>query len=648
MGNPAANLAVEINLKDVKAAAKRFAPVVSFHQFEQFFPCSIEWLLQRSVLKDNNNATFSISGPTQDDLASHRQDNYYLDIGSDAYAGQPLAQGAVEAPMYVTAQEWDDCIEITYCMLYGFQGGETCRGWMITGSFNCIVNDFGKHQGDLEWVSVLVSKDYSQVLAVGFEAHGDVTFYVPGQYLTEGEHPLVRVALNGHPCRNGYGKNDNDWIYTYEIPFVFGTVDIITKAGATWRPHLLSDGGLVLMGLDDSGKPIGDQVWAQFQGRLGKVLHNSFQGATDVDGHSDLNGDQLQCVNEVVTIGKISRLLPADEPGPDGPGKRDFVQGQRRAGRRWWTYDNGNTGYDQSAPPSIVAYGGLFHVFFRDGADGANGILHITSLDGINWSHAQWNGADRFYTGFDTSAGPCPIVAGNQLHIFFRDRVGLDRSGIFHIASTDGYNFSNKGNIGLDCDGAPAAATLNGTLCVVASDHGGEPIMRAVCGPSSNPWDVGNTGYDQSAPPSIVAYGGLFHVFFRDGAKDANGILHITSLEGINWSHAQWNGADRFYIGFDTSAGPCPIVAGNQLHIFFRDRDGNGIFHIASADGYNFSPVNGSRTGWYNGLDCDGAPAAAMLNGTLCVVASDHGGEAIMRSVADVSVHLPVHQIAAD
>jgi len=647
MGNPSASLAIEIkNFKDVKAAAKRFAPIVSFHQFERFFPCSIDWLLQRSVLKDHNNATFSIQSPTQADLASHSLDNYYLDINDDAYAGwAPNFQGGpVQAPMYVTAQEWDDCIEITYCMLYAFQGGETCRGWLPEASFNCIVYDFGKHQGDLEWVSVLVTKDYSQVIAVGFAAHGDVTFYPPGQYLTEGEHPLVRVALNGHPCRNGYGKNDNDWISTYEIPFVFGTVDIITKAGSTWCPHEL-DAGIVLMGLDDSGKPIEDnqQVWAQFQGRLGRLLHNSFYRASNVDGYTELNAVQLQCVVNVVTLGTIFRLLPADEPGPDGPGARDFVRGLRRVGRRWWTFDSGNTGYDESATPSIVAYGGLFHVFFRDGS--GNAIMHITSPDGTHWSDAN-----RLYIGFDTSAGPCPIVVGNQLHIFFRDR---DGNAIFHIASTDGYNFSWVNGIGLDCDGAPAAAMLNGTLCVVARDHGGKAIMRTVCGPSSNQWHKDNTGYDHWDTPSIVAYGGLFHVFFRDGAKDrkgnaANGILHITSPDGTHWSKAESQG-DRFYIGFDTSAGPCPIVVGNQLHIFFRDRDGNGIFHIASTDGYNFWPVDGSRTGRYIGLDCYGAPAAAMLNGTLCVVANDHdGGNAIMRSVADVSAHLPIHQIAAE
>jgi len=61
----------------------------------------------------------AIQRPTQDDLALHCEDHYYLDIGSDAYAGQPLAQGAVQAPMYATAQEWDNCMEITSSMSKG-------------------------------------------------------------------------------------------------------------------------------------------------------------------------------------------------------------------------------------------------------------------------------------------------------------------------------------------------------------------------------------------------------------------------------------------------------------------------------------------------------------------------------------------------
>jgi catechol 2,3-dioxygenase-like lactoylglutathione lyase family enzyme len=599
--------------------AARFAPIVNFHQFEQFFPCSIDWLLQHSTLKDSSNASFSIKNPTQADLLNRFQDNYHLDIDPEAYAGQPLDNGTVVAPMYVSAQEWDNCIEISYIMLYAFQGGQTSRGLPSGNHFNCIVNDYGKHQGDLEWVSVLVSKDFSRVIGVGFEAHGDVSYYPPGQYPSEGEHLLVRVALNGHGCRNGQGKNDNDWLYTYELADIMGTVDIITKSGVAWRPHEQQN-GLIIIGLDDQDNPLNDQVWAKFKGRLGKHLDNSLTGATDVDGRTGLNDFQWGWVKSVDWIGQILTKIPRDAysgDAPEGPGARDFVRGLRRQGVKkvWLSFDNGYTSFNASAPPSIVAYNNLFHVFFRDGS--GNGILHVTSSDGINWS-----GENNFYTGFNASNGPCPITVGNQLHIFFRDGSG---NGILHIASPDGFNFQPVPNwyIGLNCDGQPAAAILNGTLCLVAIDAGGNGIMRAVTDFSSG-WNVGYTRFNTSAPPSIVVYDNLFHVFFRDAS--GNGLMHIISPNGIDWSEA-----DPFHPDFTTSAGVCPISFGNQLHIFFRDGTGNGILHIASPDGFNFQGVPGS---WYIGLNCDGQPAATILNDTLCLVATDAGGNGIMRSVS--------------
>jgi hypothetical protein len=134
----------------------------------------------------------------------------------------------------------------------------------------------------------------------------------------------------------------------------------------------------------------------------------------------------------------------------------------------------------------------------------------------------------------------------------------------------------------------------------------------------------GYTGYTASAAPSIVAYRGLFHVFFRDGA--GNGLMHITSPDGITWSTA-----NPFHPDFTTSDGPCAVVIGTDLHVFFRDGTGNGILHIVSSDGSNFhAPDN-----WYIGLNCDGQPSAAVnAAGAMCLVAIDHGGSGIMRSVA--------------
>ncbi len=599
--------------------AKKFAPVVTFHQFEKFYPCSIDWLLARSTLRDRNDSSFSIARPAQKDLEAHFQSNYYLQIdNSDATRfGQPLQRSQVTAPMYVAAREWDDCVEITYMMLYAFQGGQTARGLRLGAHFNCIVNNFGWHQGDLEWISVLVSKNLQNILKVGYAAHGDYSWYGPGQYEVVSGRPRVRVALNGHPCRNGLGKNDNDWIFTYELPNILGTVDIITAPGNTWRPFEL-DNGLVLIGLDAAGTPIGDQRWVKFSGRLGDSWKNSLTGATDVDGHSGLSPTQWADVSTDTHLADLFGKLSSEAvegDGPWGPGSRDFTQGQKADGLRLWNFNNGFTTFTTDVPPSIAAYGGQFHCLFRD--RGGNGLMHIVSSNGISWT-----GSSVFHPDFTTSAGPCPVIWQGGLHVFFRDGTG---NGILHIVSSNGVNFQATPNwyIGLNCDGQPSAAVLNNKLCLVAVDHGGNGIMRSVSADGKT-FQNGYTGFNTNpgTPPAIVAYKGQFHAFFQD--HNGNGLMHIVSSDGLNWKPA-----GIFHPDYTTSAGPCAVVFANQLHVFFRDGTGNGILHVASTDGTSFGPT----IDWYIGLNCDGQPSAAVLNNTLCLLAQDAGGHGIMRAV---------------
>jgi hypothetical protein len=133
--------------------------------------------------------------------------------------------------------------------------------------------------------------------------------------------------------------------------------------------------------------------------------------------------------------------------------------------------------------------------------------------------------------------------------------------------------------------------------------------MGIVFGPASDP------GFGTSAPPAIVAFNGLFHIFHKDRKGDA--IYHVTSPDGEHWT---WAGS----IGQDTSTTPCPVVFGGQLHLFFRDSTGNAIFHVASSDGASFAPVGPGNVGHggYFGLESvDGPVAAAVLNDTLCLVA---------------------------
>ena len=316
----------------------RFAPVVTFARWEQFFPCSIDWLLAHSALRDWSDRRFMTLRPTQADLyqrwqfdSAHR---YYLDVFG-GYSGEPVVRG-VRAPMYVTARSTSEFIEITYLMLYAYQGAQTFAALRLGRPFLCVVEDYGSHAGDLEWICVRTTTDLQKVLEVGFEAHGQVHSRAPGSYAAEGDHPIVRVSLNGHawlPAVDLETPAGMQWVPTHTVRGVLATVDVTTDPNAgevVWRPFEHAH-GLVMLGLDGTGEPIGDQVWARFAGRLGGRRTYQFRRATRLDG-TRLSRDEWLYVSLLARIAHVLRLIPAryrSGIGPAGPGDptRHFVRG---------------------------------------------------------------------------------------------------------------------------------------------------------------------------------------------------------------------------------------------------------------------------------------------------------------------------------
>jgi len=68
----------------------------------------------------------------------------------------------------------------------------------------------------------------------------------------------------------------------------------------------------------------------------------------------------------------------------------------------------------------------------------------------------------------------------------------------------------------------------------------------------------------------------------------------------------------------------------NQLWVYFREANGNGILCIRSEDGDSFV----AAPGWNIGLNCDGCPRIASAGDVTgqCLVATDRGGNGIMRA----------------
>ncbi|CAG8530020.1 4810_t:CDS:2 [Paraglomus occultum] len=557
----------------VEQAAK-FAPIVTFSPWEKFFPCSIEWILTNSTLHDKNSPTFIVENPTQNDLAKYYQKNYYLKINNsfNIRKGQPIKNNKVIAPMYVCAQEWDNFIVITYNMLYAYQGGQTVRFVSAFNNFNCIVNDYGSHQGDLERCTVRVTKDFTKVLSVGFTHHGDTSYYPFGSYESIDNHPIVRVALNSHACYPHQGNGD--WITLQENEVIktgFDIIDVISY----------------------EGKP-GNVEWRPFE--LGDEQYNTYVKATDVDG-TDLDSSDSSLVSAIATV--ADRMLSDDYKkgnGPEALGDCAFIYVKAKKTSGAMNFDIGYTQYNtrRYTPPSVIFSKDKFHMYFVDFE--GDGLMHIVSNDGIYWETAT-----PYHPDIRLSGGPAAWVHDEKVHIVLRDG---DGNGLLYFVSDDGgYNFhgGHPFYLGVNIDGQPSVAiNEQGVTIVVAVGHDYTGIMQAVWIPAkgwSNKYIEYNT--NSNVPPGIV------------------------------WHKDNWFPADPFHLEIKLSAGPCPFVHGDRLHILFREFEGNDICHSFSKD-----DGNTFEDPYYIGQKCDGQPQVTIGNkGQILIVCVNAEGNGMMRAI---------------
>lgn len=297
---------------------EKYSPVWCFHPREDCFPCSIEFLLKGSTLKNKSDGSFSVPNPTQNDLLLNRADNYFIEVNSSQFGG--MVDGS--SPVYYAVQKGDNnTIVISYIALFAFQSGQTLN----VGGFNIdvIINDYGKHQGDIERVSVILNASDNSLVQVNYEAHGDTKSYPPNEVLFEGTHPIVNFALGGHSCHNSFQKGlrvvDDD----AKIFQVLSLMGDRTTGGKIWRPSKL-----LQLGLDANGQPINDQKWAAFSGRIGVHQVNKVNSATTIDG----KGLGFWQWAYVKTLGSMLDVFDVfyqlefvQGVGPEGPGGRPWV-----------------------------------------------------------------------------------------------------------------------------------------------------------------------------------------------------------------------------------------------------------------------------------------------------------------------------------
>ena len=255
---------------------------------------------------------------TQDDLERHNDEYFYLDVDPSAYAGQIDSTGEITAPMYVAVQTGIDkqdgaYVDISYAMLYAFQGGQPLE---VIGVGNVIVANYGMHQADLEWVTVRLDASLSKIVKVGYEAHGNIVHdqdsggwwptdpdpATGATYERDGGRPMVRVARNGHACRNGWlAQGTGNPIIKHYLKDagqagILWAIELHSTLPTcpSWRPYE-KPGGLVPLGVlpvqGDQPRVSVNQPWALYGGRLGKQQSNPFESATYVNGNHLSGGD---------------------------------------------------------------------------------------------------------------------------------------------------------------------------------------------------------------------------------------------------------------------------------------------------------------------------------------------------------------------
>jgi hypothetical protein len=337
----------------------RFAPSVGLHYWEQYLPCSIEYILSHATLKQGqpsdyaghlSDGTAVATNLTQLDLYNYARqdpsgDNFYLSIESQARQGGPPAGTAppydssvlANVPMYVSVQVPTDksFVDLNFYFLFAYNGPQTIRGLEPGRHFNAVIPNFAEHEGDIEGVTVRITSDLQNIVFVRYEAHGNSSYYAPLELLYLGTHPKVSCALFSHSTYNPAGKNANDWIELKDYALAEG-VDIIND-GPRWEPYLYNQ--LVLVGLDTNGQAINGQWWAAFAGRIGVHQLNTFQEAEGVGGDLDPDqwlyanscGEGVQAYFEALFAKSNFSKYDADNVGvgPQGLGSRgSIVQNQ--------------------------------------------------------------------------------------------------------------------------------------------------------------------------------------------------------------------------------------------------------------------------------------------------------------------------------
>lgn len=566
---------ITITLDDVA----RFAPIVTFHRDEQYFPLSIEYLAQNCDILRADGSTYAVQ-PSLSTLASETDASMYLALYPAAINGVPPdTNNNITVPMYVCPQVPADAsyVDLTFFALYGYNGPQSvyCRPPVIS-NFDCKAPTFAEHQGDLEQLTVRVDNTLSRMISIRLEAHGDDFWESPASGSTDlvsfaHRHVLVRAAVSAHGTYNGHDHTFPGRITLDDQTIDIGIgrigveiVDLLDPfpyaasgtVGAVWQPFALDgnnneypNGQLVFVGLESNGQggwtPITEQTWITFPGRFGSAQTNSFAGVEEFPSEP-ISGAQENIGNTIGNLAEQFGLIPDDDVHGNGPSP--FI------GRP--TMDVNNP-YNPPLTHDLVW--SVDHLIPNaDHADGLSGSPAAAVFNDVLWLVHEGRGDNGWmsaalYTddggwgpdhsipnddnAIGTSGGPGLAVFNDLLFIIHE---GQGNDGWLWCSTVDvNGNFSPdlpipNGDNAYGTTGTPAVVVFRNLLYVIRADRGGSSVIKMACFDGSN-WisDVALPfSLASETTPTACVYEDELWVFYQDESFTFN----YATWDGTNWT----------------------------------------------------------------------------------------------------------------
>ncbi|MEY2549131.1 MAG: hypothetical protein QOD64_1713 [Verrucomicrobiota bacterium] len=640
----------DITLQDIV----KFAPIVTFHRDEGYYPVSIDFLAQNSNVC-NADGTVFIQSPTPAQLATVTDSTKYLSVGTSAQNGMPPANKQIPAPMYVCPQVDPDgnYVDLSFLMLFGYNGSQAVYVRPpVLSNFDCAAATFAEHQGDIECVTVRVDPGFQKIILVRLEAHGDSSWETPAAQMEvvnyANPHPLVRAAYNAHGTYNGYGQSfpARVTLSSNSVDLGIGTVgvDIVDlldpfpvafPAGPVWQPFAVDGGNneqpngqLVIIGFSN-GVPFNDQTWISFPGRFGGGQANSFQGVVELPSEP-IDSAQEAVGNAFGNAAQDFGLIPEDDLQGEGPSPflgrpTTDVNNPFTApitGGLVWGPDhlipNSDNANGLSGSPAAIVFNGQLLVLHE--GQGDSGWMLCATFDGGSW------GPDTSIpdndNAYGTSGAPGLAVYNGVLYIIHE---GRDDDNQLWCATYDGWNWGTDTPLSFwgqpfGTLGTPALAVFNGLLYVIrlALDPNTLSITMLCTTFDGNAWasDVTLPFTSINNQPALVVYQDALWCFY----ESPSGTVSYAYLD----AQGNWNGQQPVPNQTLGTSGLAAVVFDNKIYCLREQADNDGwivgcVFDDGVWTGDALLPDSSNAYG------TSGAPALAVFNDVLFNIRQGRG-----------------------